>query len=285
MGGENRKMKWNIIADSSCDMFELEQTHENIRFATVPFTISVGDENYVDDEKLDTDELVGAMEACAHASHTACPSPNAWYEQFEQEGDIFAITISSNLSGSYNSACAARDMILEEHPERKIHVIDSHSSGAELILLVRKLCELMESGCDFDSIVEKIERYSRSTHVVFALSSFNNLVKNGRMNKLVGFVANKLGFWGIGIGSEQGTIEIKGKVRGAKKALDVILADMKERGYACSEVVISHCCNAEFAETLKNAIQDVWNKAEVTIVRTRGLCSYYAEKGGLIVGY
>lgn len=284
MGGENRKMKWNIIADSSCDLFELEKEYENIRFATVPFTISVGDEDFIDDDNFDADKLVDAMDACTEASRTACPSPHAWCEEFEQEGNIFAITISSKLSGSYNSACAARDMILEDEQGRKIHIIDSQATGAQLILIIRKLCELIESGCDFDEVAEKIDVYARDARIVFALSSFNNLVKNGRMNKIVGFVANKLGFWGIGIGNE-GSIEIKSKVRGAKKALDVIIEDMKERGYACGDVVISHCCNPEVAETLKTAIQDVWNKAEVTIVRTRGLCSYYAEKGGLIVGY
>ena len=223
-------MKWNIITDSSCDMFGFEKEHENIVFSSVPFTISVGDENFVDDRNLDVDGMIDSMDACAEASHTACPSPHAWQEKFEQEGNVIAITISSKLSGSYNSACAAKDMVLEEQPDKKIAVIDSRSTGPEMVLLVKKICELIESGADFETVVEKAELYSRHTHVVFALSSFNNLVKNGRMSKIVGFVANKLGFWGIGIGSEQGTIEIKQKIRGSKKALDAIIEDMKERG-------------------------------------------------------
>lgn len=278
-------MKWNIITDSSCDMFGFDKEHENIVFSSVPFTISVGDENFVDNRNLDVDGMIDSMDACAEASHTACPSPHAWQEKFEQEGNVIAITISSKLSGSYNSACAAKDMVLEEQPDKKIAVIDSRSAGSELVLLVKKICELIESGTDFETVVEKAELYSRHTHVVFALSSFNNLVKNGRMSKIVGFVANKLGFWGIGIGSEQGTIEIKQKIRGSKKALDAIIEDMKERGYNCGKVVISHCRNAEFAESVKSAIQSVWDKAEVKIVHARGLCSYYAEKGGLIIGF
>ncbi len=278
-------MKWNIITDSSCDMFGLGREYENIVFSSVPFTISVGDESFIDDHELDIDRMIDSMDACAQASHTACPSPHAWQEKFEQEGNVIAITISSKLSGSYNSACAAKDMVLEDDHNKKIAVIDSRSTGPEMVLLVRKLCELIESGADFDSVVEKAELYSRHTHIVFALSSFNNLVKNGRMNKIVGFVANKLGFWGIGIGSEQGTIEIKHKLRGSKKALDAIIEDMKERGYNCGKVVISHCRNAEFAESVKTAIQSVWDKAEVKIVHARGLCSFYAEKGGLIIGF
>ena len=169
-------MKWNIITDSSCDMFGFDKEHENIVFSSVPFTISVGDENFVDDRNLDVDGMIDSMDACAEASHTACPSPHAWQEKFEQEGNVIAITISSKLSGSYNSACAAKDMVLEEQPDKKIAVIDSRSAGSELVLLVKKICELIESGTDFETVVEKAELYSRHTHVVFALSSFNNLV-------------------------------------------------------------------------------------------------------------
>lgn len=131
-------MKWNIITDSSCDMFGFEKEHENIVFSSVPFTISVGDENFVDDRNLDVDGMIDSMDACAEASHTACPSPHAWQEKFEQEGNVIAITISSKLSGSYNSACAAKDMVLEEQPDKKIAVIDSRSAGSELVLLVKK---------------------------------------------------------------------------------------------------------------------------------------------------
>ena len=131
-------MKWNIITDSSCDMFGFDKEHENIVFSSVPFTISVGDENFVDDRNLDVDGMIDSMDACAEASHTACPSPHAWQEKFEQEGNVIAITISSKLSGSYNSACAAKDMVLEEQPNKKIDVIDSRSAGSELVLLVKK---------------------------------------------------------------------------------------------------------------------------------------------------
>ena len=175
-------MKWNIVTDSSCDMFGFDKDHENIVFSSVPFTISVGDENFIDDQNLDVDGMIDSMDACAQASHTACPSPHAWLEKFEQEGNVIAITISSKLSGSYNSACAAKDMVLENQPDKKIAVIDSRSTGPEMVLLVKKICEIIESGADFDTVVSKAELYSNHTHIVFALSSFNNLVKNGRMS-------------------------------------------------------------------------------------------------------
>lgn len=278
-------MKWNIIADSSCDLLDLDIQNDQINYSSIPFVISIGDRDFVDNADLDVSEMITSMEQCSEASRTSCPSPYAWLEQFEKPGNTVAVTISSQLSGSYNSACVARDMILENDPERKIVVIDSRSAGPEIILIVKKLCQLIALETDFDSVVEKLQQYRQHTHIIFALSSFKNLVKNGRMSKFSGFVAGKLGFWGIGIGSEQGTIEIKQRTRGCKKALAAILNDMKERGIGLETVVISHCQNAEFAEKLKKAIQNIWHRVDVKIVPTRGLCSYYAEKGGLIVGF
>lgn len=135
-------MKWNIVTDSSCDMFGFDKDYENIVFSSVPFTISVGDENFIDDQNLDVDGMIDSMDACAQASHTACPSPHAWLEKFEQEGNVIAITISSKLSGSYNSACAAKDMVLENQPDKKITVIDSRSTGPEMVLLVKRSARL-----------------------------------------------------------------------------------------------------------------------------------------------
>lgn len=278
-------MKWNIVTDSSCDLFDLEVPNDKINFSSVPFIINVGNKDFVDDISLDSNELITALEMSDKAGHTSCPSPHTWYKQFKKADISIAITISSKLSGSYRSACVARNMILDKYPDKKIAVIDSYSAGAELILIVRKLCCLIESENNFDTVVDNIKKYMSRTHVVFALSSFDNLMKSGRMSKLSGFIADKLGFWGIGIGSEQGTIKIKKKVRGNKKALDAILSDMKERGFCQGAVVISHCHNRKFAESLRVAIQDIWDKADVKIISTRGLCSYYAEKGGLIVGF
>ena len=278
-------MKWNIITDSSCNLYNLDEQSEKICFASIPFVINIANRDFVDDERLNTDEMVAAMEKCREASHTSCPSPYTWYEHFEKSEYSIAITISSKLSGSYNSACTARNMILEKYPDKKIAVLDSRSTGSEMVLIVTKLCKLINAGHDFDSVIEKAEQYMKHTHIVFALSSFDNLIKNGRMSRITGFLAGKLGFWGIGIGSEQGTIEIKEKVRGNKKALNAILNDIKERATDIETVVISHCQNAEFAESLKNAIQNICHTVEVKILPTGGLCSYYAEKGGLIIGF
>lgn len=278
-------MKWHIVADSSIDLFALEKQYDSISFSTVPFAIGVGEKEYLDDEHLNLPEMMAHMHDCKEASRTACPSTGAWYEQFTQPGPVIAVTITSGLSGSYNSACAARDMVLEDEPNKQLAVIDSLSTGPEMILIVRKLCELISEGKDFDAVLHGVHAYMNHTHVTFALCSFDNLVKNGRMNRITGFIAHKLGLLGVGIASEKGTIEMKGVSRGRRRAIEAIVNDMRMRGTFIKDVVISYCMDLDFAEQVKAAVQSVWQEANVTLLPTRGLCSYYAERGGLIIGF
>ena len=278
-------MKWNIVTDSSCDLFPTSLQNGEIQISSVPFIISVGNRDFVDDETLDTAELLDAMEHCAQSSHTSCPSPQNWLEQFEKADFCIALTISSRLSGSINSAVLAKEIVLEQDPTKKVAVLDSRSTGPELVICVKRICDLIEAGADFEKAVSEAEVLLRDTRIAFALSSFDNLVKSGRMSKVAGFVAGKLGMWGIGIGSDEGTISIKGRARGAAKAMAMLLDDMKERGFHGGEVVISHCHNFAFADRLKCKIQELWQDTTISIMPTRGLCSYYAERGGLIVSY
>lgn len=278
-------MSWNIVADSSCDLKNREVKEGKVLFSTVPFVINVGSEEYIDEETLDIGKMMDAMEHCKEASHTSCPSPGSWHEKFLQGEDTFAITISSNLSGSYSSACAARDMIHEENSEKRIHIVDSRSTGPMLIMINDKLHEMIEKGLSYEEIVEKIEEYRDNSRTVFALCSFHNLVKNGRMSRIAGFVASKLGFWGLGIASPEGTIIIKDKMRGTKKAIRGILEDMKERGIPKEKVVISHCDNLEAAKAIQGEVEKNWPGVKVEAYDTRGLCSYYAERHGLIISY
>lgn len=278
-------MKWNIIADSSCDLKSIAQVYDNIEFSTVPFTINIGDDIYVDDESLDTSIMVNAMENCTHASQTVCPSPYSWYEQFEKAEQCIAITISGQLSGSYNSANAAREMMLEKKPSKKIAILDSYSAGSALVLIAERLHELIGNQLCFEDVVSQVRDYITTKHTVFALSSFDNLIKNGRMSKFAGFLAKKLGVWGIGVGSDEGKIQIKTKVRGSNKMLSALIDDMVERGFAGGAMAISHCHNACLAEKLCEKVKELWKTAEIKILPTRGLCSYYAERGGLIVAF
>lgn len=281
-------MKWNIVADSSCDMFSLEREYENILFSTVPFSIHIGDSRFEDDQSLDADALVNAMSESASCAKTACPPPGAWYQAFSQEGNVIAVTISSRLSGSLNSASAARQMVLDEDPDKKIALIDSLSAGPALLLLVRGLCELIETNADFDWVVRQSARLIETTHTIFALSSFDNLIKNGRIGKIKGIfvrLLKTLGFLGIGTASGAGAIEVKGVARGRRKAVGAILGDMQSRGTPPTAIAISHCQNPQFAQILKEAVTDVWPSINPTVVPARGLCTAYAQKNGLIVAY
>lgn len=277
-------MKWNIVADSSCDLKQFAPEDERITFSSVPFVIRAEDREFIDDEQLNTEEMVNALSEIREAGRTSCPSPETWLEKFEKGGNTVAVTISSNLSGSYNSACLARDMILEKDPDRRIAVIDSKSAGPELTMIIRKLHALMDEKLSFEEIVDRLNQFADRIETIFALTSFDNLVKNGRVGRVAGFVAGKLGMCGVGVAND-GRIDVKSKVRGTQKALKVIIESMKEHAFAGGEVLISHCLNEELALRLKALIQENWAEAKVDIMLTRGLCSFYAEKGGMIIAY
>ncbi|MEA4822627.1 MAG: DegV family protein [Clostridiaceae bacterium] len=278
-------MKWNIVADSSCDLMKKDVDCEEVGFSTVEFVLSVGKLDYIDDEQLDVLKMLDDMEALPTASSSACPSPGAWVEQFKNAETTIAITISANLSGSYNSAMAAVDIVMSEHPEKRIVVLDSLSTGPEIALCIHHIAEWIKGHQTIETIVEKAEKFLEETKTTFALSSFNNLVKNGRMSKLKGFIAKAFGMWGVGIASVEGKIAIKGKARGTDKVIDMILDDLKQRGFQGGEVAISHCFNEEMADKVRTGVLQLWESAKVTILKTRGLDSFYAERGGLIIAF
>lgn len=280
-------MIWNIVTDSSCDLKELEAgTPENqLRFHSVPFIISVDSQDFVDDEHVDIGEMLDTMEASRNASRTSCPSPTSWEEAFQAEGNVLAVTISKELSGSYSSACVARQMVLETNPDKKIFVINSFSAGTGLVCLVRLMIQEIMSGRSFEEVSQYTQRMAEQMRTIFALCSFDNLIKNGRMPKLLGMLAQSLNFWGVGVATPEGKIDIKSKVRGTKRILAAFLDDMLERGKPEFGVFISHCQNEELALKLQEEIRKRWEDVKVEILNTRALCSYYAERHGLIVAY
>lgn len=282
---EQQTMKWSIVSDSSCDLMEKDIACEEIGFKTVPFSLRIGEKEYIDDEALDVLDMVNAMEACSSVSRSSCPSPEAWAHEFEKAENIVAITISANLSGSFNSAIAAKNMVLDVSTKKQIGILNSKSTGPEIALCIKHIAEWIKSGNPIETVMEKAEAFLKKCKTSFALCSFDNLVKNGRMKKTVGFIAKKLGMWGIGIASDEGTITIKGKSRGAGKVISFLLEDMKERGFNGGEVAISHCFNGDMAQRLKKGILECWSNAKVSILKTRGLDCFYAERGGLIIAF
>jgi DegV family protein with EDD domain len=276
---------WHIVGDTSCDLFTLDGGEGVFDFATIPFTIRIGSKEYIDDENMPVEEMLTANENHAELAQTACPSPEDWREKFEAPGPVLAFTISSALSGSYNSACTARTMLQEEDPSKQIAIIDSKATGPEHAMLILKARELILAGNSFDEIEKALELEAEKIHTTFALASYRNLIKAGRVSRLIGFIAGHLGFWGIGIGSDAGEIAIRGKARGDKAMIRFMVDEIKKVGLAGEEIRISHCQNPKAAGMLKEALEAAFTNIRVILMETRGLDSFYAERHGLIVGF
>ena len=278
-------MAWMIVSDSSCEIRELKNPAPGVQFALVPFKIRVGEREYVDLATLNTQQMLQAMTDYNGASTTACPSPEEWAEYFLQADNVFALTISSNLSGSYNAAQLAAEEYQQENPGKRVFVLDSLSTGPEQRLLAEHLRDLLAEGREFDEVCEEMLRYHKHTHLLFSLESLANLARNGRVKPAVAAVARMLGIRVIGQASEAGELDVLCKTRGEHGALERIVLELKEHGYTNGRLHISHCGNPAAAERLKHMVKAVFDGAKVDISECGGLCSYYAELGGLLVGY
>lgn len=198
---------------------------------------------------------------------------------------IFCVTIISRLSGSYNAAMAAKREYEESHPGRKVFVLDSYSAGPEMKLLLNELKEMVLEGKDFDTICREIQEYkNQHTSLVFSLQSLRNLANNGRVSPAAAKICGIVGIRVVGDVNEEG-LHPTDKCRGEKKAISELLRNMKRLGYHGKRVLIDHCYNENGAMQLKDLIQKEYPQAEISVNKTRGLCSFYAEKGGLMVGF
>lgn len=280
-------MTWKIAADSSCDIRGGIESLPGLSFDIVPLKIRVGIEEFTDDCQLDLAAMKKALAGFDGPTSSACPSPDEWARAFEDADCSVAVTMTSALSGTFNSAVVGRRMALEKDPEKKILVLDTKSTGGHMVLVVKKLRELIAQGLSFEEVAREAVTYSRSLHLLFTLSAFDNLVKNGRMNKLVGIVASKLGIRIVAEASREGKIEVLYKVRGQSRALETLVAEMKRKrpDLGDSEIVISHCSNPLGVRYLQEEIAKAFPSARVTVMETQGLTSYYAEETGILVAY
>ena len=274
-----RTMK--IVADSSANIMELK----TVAFDTAPLKIITAEREFVDDRDLDLNEMIQYFKAYKDRSQTSCPNPEDWLNAFGDAEDIFCVTITSGLSGSYNAACVAKEMYESEHSGRRVFVIDSLSAGPELTLIVEKLEELMGEGKSYEEICAYMPEYQKKTGLLFMLESLNNFAANGRVSPTVAKIAGVLGIRIVGRASEAGTLEPTDKSRGEAKSLRAILKHLKESGLKTGKVILAHCLNEDAANTLKSMILEELPDVTVKIGINLGLCSYYAEKGGLLVGY
>lgn len=273
-------MSFKIVSDSSANPFHLE----GISHASVPLKILSGGKEYVDNEGLDVARMVAELKASKTKSGTSCPNIHDWLESFRGADEVMAVTISQKLSGSFSAALNAAEEYIEDHPGKKVFVLDSQTAGPEMVMLMEKIRELVQEGLPFQKVKQRVMEYHSRLHTLFCLESLSNLAKNGRVNQTVATIAGVLGIRVVGA-AKYGEIIPAQKPRGQKKALEVLQKMMEERGLVDRmKVRIAHCFNLEAASQLKERILAKFPNCQVTVEPTGGLCSFYAEAGGLIIG-
>lgn len=270
-----------LIADSSSDRPALA----GIPIEYVPLVISTEAQSFTDDDQLDVDELLQCLASYRGRSYTACPSVDAWLRAFEGGDEIYAVTITSALSGSYNSAMAARALYLQEHPGAKIAVFDSLSTGPELRLILEKLQDCVENGLEFERTVQQVQDYQKHTGLLFCLHNLHNMAQNGRVSKVAAAAVGVLGIRIVGMASPEGTLAQLAKCRGDRKALPELIEQLRLSGYTGGKARITHVNNPTLADTLRSQLLAAWPQADITTAPSTGLCSYYAESGAIMVAF
>ena len=274
-------MKIKLIADSSANSCG----NVTMDISYVPLKIVTSEKEYVDTPELDVSQMLRELKAYKGKSHTSCPSVQDWFEAFDERDMIFGVSLTSNLSGCYNSSIIASQKYQEQRPDAKIFIMDSLSAGPELELILEKYQLLIGEGKSFEDICGEINNYGKHTHLVFSLESLDNFAKNGRVSPVIAKAAGLLGLRIVGKASDTGYLEPLHKCRGEKKALVQMLNTMKEMGYRGGKVRISHTFNSNAAEELAAMIRSEFPGSDISITCNRGLCCYYAEEGAVLVGF
>ena len=270
-----------LIIDSSSNM----KSDPDHNVEVVPLTISFGGKDYIDDQNLNIREFLNDMNQNQIAGKTTCPSIQAWLNALEGTEKAIIITMTSGMSGTFSSALQAKTMYEEKHPTSQIIVVDSRSAGPELTIVLHGIEKMIQGDIRFVDLEEVIAKFRMRTHLLFILQSLHNLSLNGRVSPVAAKAAGLLKINLIGTASKEGKLEPLTKARGMKKAIRELLKYMKDDNYHGGEVIIDHCENEKDAEIIKDKILAEYPDAQVTIRPMRGLCSFYAEEGGIMVGF
>ena len=271
---------YKLITDSSANP---AVTAQGVN--TVPLKILLGIHEYVDTPDLDTALMLEDMKHYSGSSGSACPAVQDFLNAFGDADEIFAATISSGVSGCYNAAAIAANMYMADNSGKKVFVLDSLSTGPELQLIMEKLQELVQTDLTFEEICRQVKAYRKDTHLLFSLESLENLAKNGRCSMVVAKAAGILGIRVVGRASDEGTLEPLHKCRGEKQALHRLFSSMKEAGFRGGKVRISHTYNPRAAVQLTALIHEEFPHCDVEVVHNGGLCAFYSENGGLLLGF
>lgn len=276
--------KFGIVVDSSCDLLSSEVQIEGIDFSIIPLSIIVGQKEFVDDDSINVTSMLDEISKFKGASKTACPSPGDFMEAYKKSDEVFCFTMTSALSGINNSANLAKAQLLEENDSRKVHVFDTKSTAGQMILCIDKTVECIQAGMSFDDIVEHVAAYNKTLQVVFTLGSYENLIKTGRMSNFAGAIASTLNIRAVCRGNAEGEIQIVKKTRGQKAAYATLVELMVEhKSLDNCTIYISHCDNAEAAQTIKEMIVKQNNTVKVMIRECKGLTAFYTMKKGVII--
>ena len=273
-------MAFRIVADSSANVLALP----GVNYTTVPMKI-VAAKEYVDDQNLDVAAMVRDLQHHKGKSGSSCPNVGEWLEAFGDEEAIFGITITKHLSGSYNAAQQAAEVYMEELPGRKVFIFDSLSAGPALMMIADKILECEKAGMDFEATRDTVLDYANHNHTLFCLESLMNLARNGRVSLAVAKIASIIGIRVLG-DAKGGQRAPAHKPRGAKGATGKILEMMRERGFQDGNILrIAHCFAEEAAAAVREKVLAEFPRARLILEPTRALCSFYAEEGGLIIGF
>jgi len=278
-------MSYRIIADSCMDLPDYLKNDPNIKL--VPLTLTVDEETIVDDDSFNQQEFIRKMKNSPKSPKSSCPSPDAYMEHMDYDGDIYIITMSSQLSGSYNSAQLAKKLYLEENPHKNIEVFDSRSASVGQTLIALKIRELIEKNLPFEKVVNMVNAFRDSLKTKFVLESLDNLRKNGRLSGLGAFIASALNIKPVMGATPEGNICKLDQARGMQKSL-VLMAKMIEQDVkdAHEKILgIAHCNNRERAEYFKEEVLRRVTFKDCIIVDTTGVSTLYANEGGIIAAY
>ena len=277
-------MKFKIIGDSCTDFIPEDLEKEYI--VSVPLTIDVGNYEIVDDENFDQADFLKRVAAYQGCPKSACPSPETYMESFEGAEHVYVVTLSAQLSGSYNSAQLAKRMYQEEHPDTKIHVFDSKSASSGQLLLAHLIEEYALAGMEFETLVEKVTAFREKMQTTFVLESLETLRKNGRLTGVKALVASALNIKPY-MKAVNGSIAQAGQARGIKKALGKMVDFVGEVGENLTEktVIIANCNCRERAKQVEKELVERYHFKESMVIDTRGISSLYANDGGVIVSF
>jgi len=274
-----------LITDSACDV--RGESGLSGKFKRVPLAVRIGDQEFKDDESLKVQELLSAMKKSPEAPKTASPSPGDFLQEFTGEDCVFVVTLSSKLSGSYANAMLAAEMTKEEKSSKFIHVFDSKNASVGETLVSLKVLELVKENREKTEIVKKVTDYIESLNTYCLLESIDNLVKSGRVSKLVGRLSSVLSLRLILGKTAEGTIELAEKVRGTKRAVQKLLDMIAEKGNEFEKRIcgIAHINCHEKAQQLRERIRKRFNFKDVIIVDGSGITTVYGNEGGLVVAF